>query len=194
MCYYGVSHHLPFCPNSFTCQYSLQWVIDMGPLTSSTSPVLDFTKTPLIYPCVPQSRGDAGAMSQQGRPFPVLQQLIDRLDGREHHLKELDVGLGGSWAGQSGPPPLPPPVRSSTVPPMSVPLGPGLLQLSRVLRSQHGFRWITDYRYLNGLQWQDVPRTSTQNLTATGRSRKHHGLGWQGRPVTLGCSSPPTHL
>lgn len=33
-----------------------------------------------------------------------------------------------------------------------------------------------------------------QNQRPIHGSRKHHGFGWQGRPVTLACSLPPTHL
>lgn len=70
----------------------------MGPLASSTSSVLvlDLIKTPPIYPRVPQSHGDPVAMIQQDLPFPALQQLIDGIDGRKRHLKELDVGFCGS--------------------------------------------------------------------------------------------------
>lgn len=68
----------------------------MEPLASSTSSVLDLTKTPPIYLRAPQSHGDSGAMIQQDRPFPLLQKRIDGIDGGEHLLKELDVGLSGS--------------------------------------------------------------------------------------------------
>lgn len=66
-----VFQSIPFCPISFTCKYSLQWVIDFvqGLWVLVYHHHWIFTKTPLGYPTVIPSHGDPEVLLHRTSPF-----------------------------------------------------------------------------------------------------------------------------
>lgn len=94
MCH-GVSHNLLFCPNSFTCGCSFQWVTELvwGFCLLLRYQYWILTSTPLRILCP----GDPAALLLQAWSLHLLQQFLDRVDVRVNQLKALYLSLDGTW-------------------------------------------------------------------------------------------------
>jgi hypothetical protein len=89
--------------NIFTCKCSLPWVFGLcrGLWLLLHNQYWLLIRTLLRYPADALCHGDHATLDLQNWPFHKLHQFIDGVNVEVGQLKALNLGLGGSWVGQS---------------------------------------------------------------------------------------------